>query len=149
MFGFSLDRLAIAPYTTPLQRAIRPMGDIQSIVVQAPNADLLREGMESVRELLRGARHVGPSTRDNFELETQDSALEFFGQLQDRIMVFGAAPPAIGLVGGATRATVLWQFLVEAATMTQIGAALTGIAFGMMPAGRAATPDPVEALRCE
>ena len=86
---------------------------------------------------------------------------------------------------GATRATILWQFLVESATLTTLGAAiglvigallawavkantpipasvplsavatalasaaLTGIAFGMMPAARAARMDPVEALRHE
>ncbi|MFM9012720.1 MAG: ABC transporter permease, partial [Gemmatimonadota bacterium] len=86
---------------------------------------------------------------------------------------------------GATRATILWQFLVEAATLTSLGAgiglilggglawvirsnstipasvpaaaivaslaaaALTGVAFGMLPATRASKLDPVEALRHE
>jgi putative ABC transport system permease protein len=170
VFGFSLDRLAIAPYTTPLQRTIRPVGDIQSIVVQAPNADLLREGMESVREVLRSARHVGPGKRDNFELETQDSALEFFGQLQARIMVFGAALPAIGLVVGAMvimnimlvavaertreigvrkalgarRRDIMSQFLVEASTLSIVGAAI-GIGLGIAGAKTIAALTPLPA----
>ena len=86
---------------------------------------------------------------------------------------------------GATRTTILWQFLVEAVTLTGIGGAIglavgwigafgirsftpieasippwavvvalgasavTGIAFGMLPASKAARLDPVEALRYE
>ena len=86
---------------------------------------------------------------------------------------------------GATAGTIRWQFLVEAATLTSIGAliglaiggvlawvirtnssipaslptsivvtalaasAITGVAFGMLPAIRASKLDPVEALRHE
>jgi putative ABC transport system permease protein len=86
---------------------------------------------------------------------------------------------------GATAGTIRWQFLVEATTLTSIGAiigllvgallawvirtnssipaalpasivitalvasAITGVAFGMLPAIRASRLDPVEALRHE
>ena len=86
---------------------------------------------------------------------------------------------------GATAGTIRWQFLVEAATLTSIGAliglaigamlawvirantvipaslplatvltalaasAVTGVAFGMLPAVRASQLDPIEALRHE
>jgi putative ABC transport system permease protein len=170
VFGFSLDRLAIAPYTTPLQRALRPSGDIQSIIVQATSKELVQEATESVREALRASRHVGPGKADNFELETQDSALEFFGEIEGRLAVFGSALPAIGLlVGalvimnimlvavaertreigvrkalGARRRDIMSQFLVEASTLSVVGAAV-GIGLGIAGAKLVAALTPLPA----
>ncbi|MBM4194178.1 MAG: ABC transporter permease [Gemmatimonadetes bacterium] len=169
VFGFSMDRLAIAPYTTPLQRVIRPVGDIQTLIVQAPTPDLVREGMESAREVLRGARHVPPGKPDNFELETQESAMEFFNRIQQRLVVFGSALPAIGLIVGAMvimnimlvavaertreigvrkalgarRRDIMSQFLVEASTLSLVGAAVgIGLGIGGAEAIAALTPLP-------
>ncbi|WP_353269029.1 ABC transporter permease, partial [Gemmatimonas sp.] len=52
VFGFSLDRLAIAPYTSPLQRIIRPLRDVGSLIVQAPSQGDLAEGIEVARSAL-------------------------------------------------------------------------------------------------
>ncbi len=169
VFGFSMDRLAIAPWTTPLHRALRPRGDIESLLVQAPSLELVQEGIEAAREVLRGARHLPPGKPDNFALETQDSAMEFFRGLKSKMVVFGTALPAIGLIVGAlvimnimlvavaertreigirkalgaTRRDILSQFLIEAATLSVIGAAI-GIGFGIALAKvvQATTPLP-------
>ena len=156
VFGFSMDRLAIAPYTSPMHRAIRPRGDIEALMVQAPSTELVQEGMESAREVLRGARHLPPGKADNFALETSDSAMEFFNGLKSKMVLFGTALPAIGLIVGAmvimnimlvavaertreigirkalgaTRSDILSQFLIEAATLSVIGAAI-GIGLGI------------------
>ena len=169
VFGFSMDRLAIAPWTSPLQRAIRPRGDIESLLVQAPTTELVQEGIESAREVLRGERHLPPGKPDNFALETQDSAMEFFRGLKSKMVVFGTALPAIGLVVGAlvimnimlvavaertreigirkalgaTRGNILSQFLIEAATLSVIGAAIgIGCGIGLAKAVSAFTPLP-------
>lgn len=170
VFGFSLDRLAIAPYTSPLQRAIRPRGDIESMVVQAPSALLVTDGMDAAREVLRAARRLPPGRSDNFALETQDEALAFFDGIKSKMVVFGTALPAIGLVVGAMvimnimlvavaertreigvrkalgarRRDIMSQFLVESATLSLVGAAV-GIGLGVALAATIASLTPLPA----
>src|SRR5690606_12824386 len=93
---------------------------------------------------------LGPGDDDDFALETSDSALDFFDQLRGRLMLFGTALPAIGLVVGALvimnimlvavaertreigirkalgakRRDIISQFLIEAATLSVLGAAI-------------------------
>jgi len=148
VFGFSLDRLAVAPYTSPMQRIIRPQKDFGSLVVQAADQAAIAEGMEIARGALRGIRGLRAAEPDNFGLVTQDAAFGFIKQLKGRLVLFGTALPAISLVVGAMvimnimlvavaertreigvrkalgKATSLWQFLVEAATLTGIGGAI-------------------------
>jgi putative ABC transport system permease protein len=167
--------------------------------------------MDAVTATLRGMRGLRPSQINSFYLVGQDKMMETFNQLFGAIFMVGIGLSAVGLlVGGvgvvaimmisvtertreigvrkalgATRGTILWQFLVEAATLTTlgaliglllggllawiiranssipasiplgaivsslVGAALTGVVFGMLPATRASKLDPVEALRHE
>jgi len=156
VFSFSLDRLAIAPYTSPMGRLIRPAKDVGSLVVQAPNPTALAEGMEAARGALRARRGLRAAEPDNFGLVTQDAAFGFIKELKGRLILFGTALPAISLVVGAMvimnimlvavaertreigvrkalgarRGDILSQFLVEAATLSTLGAAI-GIALGI------------------
>jgi putative ABC transport system permease protein len=159
VFGFSLDRMAIVPWTTPVSRIIQPKGDLQSMIVQGSSRTEMQDGIESAREVMRGVRHLPPGKVDNFALETEDSALEFFAGLEKQMIVFGTALPAIGLVVGAMvimnimlvavaertreigirkalgarRSDILSQFLIEASTLSVLGAAI-GIALGLIAA---------------
>ena len=174
VFGFSLDRLAIAPYRSPLSRLTNPNGDVDGLTVQAPTRDALGDLADVAREAMRARRKLGPSQPDNFEIETSDSALAFFDEIKGKMMVFGTALPAIGLIVGAMvimnimlvavaertreigirkalgarRRDILRQFLVEAATLSVLGAAmgiglglggakLLAMAFPFLPAGLA------------
>ncbi|HEX5829686.1 MAG TPA: ABC transporter permease [Gemmatimonadaceae bacterium] len=156
VFGFSLDRLAIAPFNSPLSRVTNPRGDVDGLIVQGASDVAMQEAMEVAREVLRGQRKLSPAEPDNFVLETSDSALSFFAGLKSKLTVFGAALPAIGLIVGALvimnimlvavaertreigvrkslgarRKDIMMQFLVEAATLSVFGAGI-GIGLGL------------------
>ncbi len=108
------------------------------------------EVMDAVTALLRGKRGLKPSQPNNFYLVGQDRMLDVFNDLFGVIFMVGLALSGVGLmVGGvgvvaimmisvtertreigvrkalgATAGTILWQFLIEAATLTSIGAGI-------------------------
>jgi len=155
LFGLSLDKIALAPYKSPLHRLTNPRGDIDGIMVQAPTALAMDDAMESVREGMRGHRKLRPSQADNFAMETSASALSFLAKIKKMLVVAATALPAIGLIVGglvimnimlvavaertreigirkalgAKRRDILSQFLIEAATLSTFGA-IVGIALG-------------------
>lgn len=157
LFGMSLDRMAIAPYESPLHRITNPRGDIDGILVQAASPLMLMESMESVREAMRSRRRLRPSQPDDFVMETSEMALAEFQEIKGIMTVVGTALPAIGLIVGgmvimnimlvavaertreigirkslgARRRDIHRQFLIEAATLSTLGA-IVGIAFGIM-----------------
>ncbi len=211
VFGISLDRVAIAPYNSPLHHFTNPRGDVDGIMVQTPTSLTMTDAMESVREVMRGRRKLRPSDPDNFFMETSASALAFMDKLKKIMTMAGTAFPAIGLIVGglvimnimlvavaertreigirkslgARRRDIMRQFLVEAATLSTLGAIIgillgigiakivewktplpaaiapwsivmatllgtvVGIISGVYPARRAASLDPIEALRKE
>jgi putative ABC transport system permease protein len=156
IFGFSMDRLAIAPYQSAITRVTNPRGDVDGLLVQAPRAEVLSDAIEEVRSAMRGARGLAPGQNDNFSMETADEALAFIADLRGRMIAIGTALPAIGLIVGAMvimnimlvavaertheigirkaigarQKDIRRQFLVESATLSVIGA-IFGISLGI------------------
>ena len=159
LFGISLDKTAYAPFNSPLHRLTNPRGDIDGLMVQAPNDVMMNEAMETTREVLRAHRKLRPGVGDNFVMETSASALASFEKVKGVMTVAGTALPGLGLVVGgmvimnimlvavaertreigirkslgARRKDILRQFLVESATLSTMGA-LLGIGLGILAA---------------
>jgi len=126
--------------------------------------------MDEVTAAMRARRGLRPSQPNNFALVTQDRMMEVFNKLFGTLFIIGLALSAVGLlVGGvgvvaimmisvtertreigvrkalgATKGTILWQFLVEAATLTSLGAA-AGLVLGSGAALLIASSTPIPA----
>src|SRR4029079_13296503 len=155
VFGQSLDKFVIAPERAPLNRWVNPHGVVDAMIVQGQDDAGMREAIEAAPATMRARRHLHPSQRDNFELETSDNALEFWNKLKGYLVMAGIALPTVGLVVGAIvimnimlvavaertreigirkslgarRKDILSQFLVESATLAALGAAV-GVGLG-------------------
>jgi putative ABC transport system permease protein len=127
-----------------------------NLIVKPMKGVTVVDATDDVTALLRGMRGLRPSQRDNFAIITQDRLMGIYNQLFGTFFVVGLALSSVGLlVGGvgviaimmisvtertreigvrkalgATRGNILWQFLVEAVTLTGIGAAV-GLILGI------------------
>jgi len=155
-FGMSFDNYIYAPFRSPVHRLLNKEPHvIDGVIVQVPVAEMLPDAEERVREVMRARHELHPWQKDNFTLETSDSALEFWNKIKQYLVLAGVALPAIGLVVGAIvimnimlvavaertheigirkalgarRRDILLQFMIEASTLSTFGAAM-GIALG-------------------
>ncbi len=113
------------------------------------------QAIDDVTAALRGKRRLRPADENNFAIITQDKILEVYDRVVGTFFIVMISLSAVGLlVGGvgviaimmisvtertreigvrkalgATAGLILWQFLVEAATLTGIGGAI-GLALG-------------------
>jgi putative ABC transport system permease protein len=160
-------RLAI-PHTAFTKVADYERGWMEVAVVPTETATTL-ETQDEVTAALRSARGLKPGEANNFAIVTQDRVLEAFNKITAgffvvmialssvALMVGGVGVVAIMMISvtertreigvrkalGATRGEIMFQFLVEAATLTLIGC-LIGMALGALVAWgiRSFTPIP-------
>jgi putative ABC transport system permease protein len=155
-FGMSFDNYVYAPFRSPVHRLLnRAPHVIDAVVVQTATPEALTDVQEKVRAVMRARHQLRPYQKDNFSLQTADSALEFWNKIKGYLVLAGIALPAFGLVVGAIvimnimlvavaertheigirkalgakRRDILAQFMIEASTLSTLGAAI-GIAAG-------------------
>jgi putative ABC transport system permease protein len=128
------------------------------------------EVIDDVTATIRGQRGLRPSQESSFAIITQDKLLDTYNQIFGMFFLVMIALSGVGLIVGgvgvvaimmisvtertreigvrkalgATRGTILWQFLVEAATLTGIGGAV-GLFVGWLAALAIRSYSPIEA----
>jgi putative ABC transport system permease protein len=128
-----------------------------NLIVKPRDGVSTEDAVEDVNAFLRGRRGLRPVEPSNFAIVTQDKLMDVYNQLFGTFFVVGIALSSVGLlVGGigviaimmisvtertreigvrkalgATRGNILWQFLVEAVTLTGFGAAV-GLVLGIL-----------------
>ncbi|MFN6962663.1 MAG: ABC transporter permease [Pyrinomonadaceae bacterium] len=156
-FGQSRDNIVFIPLTTAQKyypRIESPQTVFAIVIRPRTRADVPRT-IDEVTDLLRTRRQVKPGEKNNFGITSQDALLDIYNQLTGAtylvltaisavaLMIGGIGVMNIMLVSvtertkeigirkavGATRASVLSQFLNEAMCLTAVGGAL-GIAIG-------------------
>jgi putative ABC transport system permease protein len=157
---------AIIPIEAARKHLDASYDDIGLAIVPAASATRA-EAIDDVIAAMRGYKGLRPSADNNFAIITQDQLFDvynkIFGTFALVMVVLSAVGLIVGGVGvvaimmisvtertreigvrkalGATRGIILWQFLVEAVTLTGIGA-IIGLVLGTLAAMliKAATP---------
>jgi putative ABC transport system permease protein len=154
LFASMSGPIALIPYMT-FRRYVARRNDFARIVVRPLPGVSLNQALDDVTTALRRARGLRPGQENTFAIITQDKILENWNKATGMFFLVMICLSAIGLlVGGigviaimmisvtertreigvrkalgATRREILWQFLVEASTLTLIGGAV-GLALG-------------------
>jgi len=169
LFGLSMDKFAIMPYSAPARRHICPINILDEVLYKAGNTSDLTMAMGQAEAAMRSRRGLKPGQENNFHLETSEAILDFWGRISR--VLFMALPLLVGIslvVGGivimnimlmsvtertreiglrkalgAKRSDIMSQFMAESAALSTMGAALgicTGLGLAFLV--RALTPLP-------
>ena len=169
LFGGSSSPSARMPHSTFTKVADYQKGWMSFVVIPSDSATVL-EAQDAVIAGLRMKRGLRPAQDNNFAVVSQDKLLDTFNSITRGFFLVMLALSSVGLmVGGvgviaimmisvtertreigvrkalgATRREILFQFLVEAASLTLLGGAI-GMGFGALIAWAVGTFTPVPA----
>ena len=170
LFGFSLDKVVIAPARSPVNGFVNPKDVVDEISFKVNDAGALPAALAEAEGWMRIRHRLRPGEPNNFEVETADAALGFWNRFSQIMLI--ALPGLVGIslvVGavvimnimlvsvtertreiglrkslGARRRDILLQFLIEAGTLSGTGG-LVGIGAGVVLAAAVAAFSPLPA----
>jgi len=169
LFGLSLDKFAVMPFSAPGRRLICPINILDALIVRTADPTDMNRAMGEAEAVMRSRRSLKPWQENNFAFQTAEGALGTWKKISRILFLALPGLVAISLVVGgivimnimlmavsertreigirkalgARRRDILAQFVVESATMSGAGA-LLGIGFGLLLAFvvKALTPLP-------
>ncbi len=155
MLGNNRNEVALIPVTA--WQKLYGSGESLDIRVAARDLDRIQEAEDEATFLMRIRHRLRPLARNDFAIRTSDQLLSIWGGISGAI--YGALVPLVGIslvVGGivlmnvmlvsvtertrevgvrkalgARRLSIMWQFLVEAITLSLVGGVL-GIGIGLV-----------------
>jgi putative ABC transport system permease protein len=156
LFGISLDKFAIMPFSAPGRRLICPINVLDALIVQTADPTSMQTALAEAEAIMRSRRQLKPWQENNFAIETAKGALGSWEKISRILFIALPGLVAISLVVGgivimnimlmavsertreigirkalgARRRDILAQFVVESATLSGVGA-LFGIALGI------------------
>jgi putative ABC transport system permease protein len=156
LFGISLDKFAVMPFSAPGRRLICPINILDALIVRTDDPAAMQQGVGEAEAIMRSRRGLKPWQPNNFAFETAAGALRTWQKISRILFLALPGLVAISLVVGgivimnimlmavsertreigirkalgARRRDILAQFVVESATLSAAGA-LLGIGFGL------------------
>jgi len=156
LFGISLDKFAVMPFSAPGRRLICPINILDALIVQTNDPVQMQLAMGQAEAIMRSRRQLKPGEESNFAFQTAEGALGTWQKISRVLFLALPGLVAISLVVGgivimnimlmavsertreigirkalgARRRDILAQFVVESATLSAVGA-IFGIALGI------------------
>ncbi len=160
MFGQSQDNMVLIPITHLLNYFASFWESSVQIVLRARSRDVFTQAIDEAIGVMRLVRNLKPWEENDFEIETNESIKEQFSGLTKYLQWFGFISGGIALIAagvgimnimlvsvkertreigvrkavGAKRRWIMYQFIIEAITLCQVGGAI-GIVVGVIAGG--------------